>query len=325
MSPPISNLSTNRLVCLTSTTPSAPSKEASRHLLDVAATPPRLRRGIQFCCGFAALWFLAFADLRSDWDSLVEAERAFARTSLAKGTKEAFLSALAENSVLFRPRAVNGRKWMQDNPAPAGQLNWAPEFADISRAGDLGYTTGPWEFRKTPQDPPGAFGHYVTMWRKQANAAWKAELDNGISHERAPQPTNVASPPLPKEVGKAASRAEADKAKAALQAADQKAPASLASYFADDVRLYRDGNLPYVGLAAARKRLAETPGTLTGSQVAVMFAASADLGYTYGSAEFKPQDASKDTQYANYLRIWKKQPDGSWKIVLDELTPVPKP
>ena len=28
------------------TTPSAPSKEASRLLLDVAATPPRLRRGV---------------------------------------------------------------------------------------------------------------------------------------------------------------------------------------------------------------------------------------------------------------------------------------
>src|SRR5438309_4471231 len=31
---------------LTSTTPSAPSKDASRRFLDVAATPPRLRRGV---------------------------------------------------------------------------------------------------------------------------------------------------------------------------------------------------------------------------------------------------------------------------------------
>ena len=30
---------------LTNTTPSAPTGEAARHLLDVAATPPRLRRG----------------------------------------------------------------------------------------------------------------------------------------------------------------------------------------------------------------------------------------------------------------------------------------
>ena len=35
-----------RLDFLTNTTPSAPLKDVSRHLLDVAATPPLLRRGV---------------------------------------------------------------------------------------------------------------------------------------------------------------------------------------------------------------------------------------------------------------------------------------
>lgn len=52
---------------------------------------------------------------------------------------------------------------------------------------------------------------------------------------------------------------------------------------------------------------------------------AADLGYSYGMAEFKPQDSSKQTEYSNYLRIWKKHRDGSWKIVLDMLSPAPKP
>jgi hypothetical protein len=43
------------IICWTNTTPSAPSKVASQHWLDVAATPPRLRRGLSFGCGFAAL------------------------------------------------------------------------------------------------------------------------------------------------------------------------------------------------------------------------------------------------------------------------------
>src|SRR5436189_4310172 len=131
------------------------------------------------------------ADLQTSWNSLIEAERTFARTSLAKGTKEAFLSALAEDAVIFRPRAVPARKWMQESPAPTSQLSWEPEFADIAVAGDLGYTTGPWEIRKTPQDPPGAFGHFVTMWRKQPDGQWKAELDNGIGHDRPAKPAKV--------------------------------------------------------------------------------------------------------------------------------------
>jgi ketosteroid isomerase-like protein len=265
------------------------------------------------------------ADLQTSWNSLVEAERTFARTSLAKGTKEAFLSALAEDAVIFRPRAVPARKWMQDNPAPASQLSWEPEFADIAVAGDLGYTTGPWEVRKTAQDPPAAFGHYVTMWRKQPDGQWKAELDNGIGHDRAAKPAKVESPELPKELGKPVVKTDLEKTKEALRTADKQAPSSLQTYFATDVRLYRDGVFPLVGKAAAEKRLRDFPGTLTSSQIDVKLSSSADLGYAYGTAEFKPEDKSKEVEYSNYLRIWKKQLDGSWKIVLDLLSPAPKP
>src|ERR1043165_4031926 len=95
---------------------------------------------------------VAAADARLVWDSLVEAERSFARTSITKGTKDAFMSVLAEESIIFRPRAVNGKKWFTENPGATTQLSWEPEFADISAGGDLGYTTGPWEVRRTPQD-----------------------------------------------------------------------------------------------------------------------------------------------------------------------------
>jgi ketosteroid isomerase-like protein len=265
-----------------------------------------------------------FSDLRTDWNSLVDAERSFARTSLSKGTKEAFLSVLAEDSVLFKPRAVAGKKWMQDNPAPTSQLSWAPELADISRAGDLGYTTGPWEFRRSAQDPPTAFGHYVTMWRKQSTGEWKVELDNGIGHTKAQQPYKVDSPKLAAGNGPA-STSEIGKANASIQASDRTASASLGSYFADEMRLYREDHFPFIGKVAATKHLSQNPGTLTTSPIASMVSASADLGYTYGTAEFKPRDVSKQMEYANYLRIWKKQRDGSWKIVLDLLSDAPKP
>src|SRR5262245_51009985 len=83
----------------------------------------------------------------ADLDSLVAAERAFARASKDKGIREAFLEYLADDSIVFRPRAVSGRKWYQDRPESGGHLSWEPAFAEISRGGDLGYTTGPWSFR----------------------------------------------------------------------------------------------------------------------------------------------------------------------------------
>ncbi len=44
-------------------------------------------------------------------------------------------------------------------------------------------------------------------------------------------------------------------------------------------------------------------------------AKSGELGYTYGVYSLKPKN--KDTVfYGTYVSIWKRQPDGNWKFVL---------
>ena len=55
---------------------------------------------------------------------------------------------------------------------------------------------------------------------------------------------------------------------------------------------------------------------------------SGDLGYSIGDYERIGKDASgyPATVTGNYVSIWRKQPDGRWKIVLDIGTPgTPKP
>jgi ketosteroid isomerase-like protein len=42
---------------------------------------------------------------------------------------------------------------------------------------------------------------------------------------------------------------------------------------------------------------------------------SGDLGYTYGVYSLKQKDADTVT-YGSYVTIWKRQPDGKWKFVL---------
>jgi len=48
-------------------------------------------------------------------------------------------------------------------------------------------------------------------------------------------------------------------------------------------------------------------------------ARSGDLGYTYGNYEFITMDSlqKESKTYGNYVTIWKRQADGSWKYVLD--------
>lgn len=55
--------------------------------------------------------------------------------------------------------------------------------------------------------------------------------------------------------------------------------------------------------------------------------ASGDLGFTYGYWRYPASTATgTDTlYYGNYVSIWKRQADGSWKYVLDTGTNTPKP
>ena len=117
-------------------------------------------------------------------DSLVAAERAFAARSVEKGMRDAFLEFLAADGVIFRPLATNGRAvWEARGPIPA-TLVWEPAFAEVSAAGDLGFTTGPWELRPNDAQRPTGYGHFVSIWQRQSDGTWRVAVDIGVSHAK---------------------------------------------------------------------------------------------------------------------------------------------
>jgi ketosteroid isomerase-like protein len=284
-----------------------------------------------------ALVVVAFAQttgMTSDPRSLVEAERAFAKTSEVKGTREAFLENLADDSVLFHPGPVDGKKWWNDQPVRPGVLSWQPIYASVSRAGDLGYTTGPWEFReKSLEDKPVAFGYFVSIWKRQADGAWKVILDLGTRNPapQTPAPVLLFPRDYPNNA-KANQKVDVEAERSALIKTEtefakllitKNTVDSFLSYLADGVRLYRTNNFPLVGKEAASVALAAKPGVLTWQPAKADVSTSGDLGYTYGTYEFKAIGDNKPAESGNYMRIWKKQANGKWRIVLDLLNPIP--
>jgi ketosteroid isomerase-like protein len=269
--------------------------------------------------------------------SLVEAERAFASLSVAQGIKASFVANLADDGILFRPGPVAGKKWMEERPARDGLLTWRPTFADAAHSDDMGYTTGPWEFRpKKMEDKPVAYGHFVTVWKRQADGKWKVALDLGISHPEPPPA--MASPevtfpadPWANKLFSIKTNAEAESA-ALLERESEFSKAvagkttadAFLAFLADGGRVYRPDEFPAVGKEAARALLAKKPGTLTWRPAKADVSRIPDVGYTYGTYEFKAADG-KSSEAGNYLRIWKRQADGHWKVVLDLLSPIPPP
>jgi ketosteroid isomerase-like protein len=264
--------------------------------------------------------------------SLVEAERAFARTCAAEGIRPAFLENLAEGSIVFRPGPVDARRWYADRPAPPGLLGWEPRFAEISRDGRFGYTTGPWEYRREAgQADPDSVGHYVSVWRKPSAGPWQVLIDVGTTYPPGNGQPGQPSFFEPRGARQRPRSSDAATTKISLLDADRRfgeqclAEGTRAAYLAnatEEIRFYRQGSPPISGRQAVDDALRGSSGALVTEPLAAEVSASADLGFTYGKSELRSNNASDGAVEAgHYLRIWRRPPSGEWKLALDVVLP----
>jgi ketosteroid isomerase-like protein len=297
-----------------------------------------------FAIAIALAWLSLFGastsagiDLKSQLDTLVAAERAFADSTAKLGIRDGFLAFLADDAMLFRPRPVEGKAWMTDHPAVAGLLSWRPAYADIASSADLGYTTGPWEYRRNgAADTNVAYGCFVTIWRKTADGTWKVAIDVGIG---TPQPSLLsASKRVENTLGseKPSSRpaspvstlqdelmkADQDYSKASSEIGVQAACRAIA---AANIRLFRDGLSPVKGPEALKTFLSTRTEKTSWKPAQAEVALGGDLGYTYGETEYAKSDTTNVKAFASYLHVWRKQADGKWRIVIDIENPIPPP
>jgi ketosteroid isomerase-like protein len=111
------------------------------------------------------------------------------------------------------------------------------------------------------------------------------------------------------------------------QAVAEHGQAAFVTYFADDgVELDNGGGI--VTKEDMRKEPAWPEGTsLTWTPVKADMAVSGDLGYTYGNYVFKSKNKEGKivSSYGKYMSVWKKQKDGSWKVVVDMGNSSPEP
>jgi ketosteroid isomerase-like protein len=97
--------------------------------------------------------------------------------------------------------------------------------------------------------------------------------------------------------------------------------AGFADWFAEDGVELGNGVAPSVGRVAIAKSANWDPKVyqLTWTPTDAMMGPSGDFGYTWGHFEGRSKDANGNpvTTSGRYISIWRKQPDGQWKVVLD--------
>jgi len=94
-----------------------------------------------------------------------------------------------------------------------------------------------------------------------------------------------------------------------------------AAWFADDGVALGNGAAPLIGKVAIAKNAAWSPKVyrLTWTPTDALMGPSGDMGYTWGHYDGKSKDANGNDVVVGgrYMTIWRRQPDGQWKVVLD--------
>ena len=103
------------------------------------------------------------------------------------------------------------------------------------------------------------------------------------------------------------------------------------TFWSDDAINYYPGQNPAFGkgeILEIVKRNRSIPGfKLSWEPREAVVSKSGDLGYTHGSYKlsFNDPEGNTLTRTGNYVCIWKKQDDNSWKCVMESSVPGPQP
>lgn len=286
-----------------------------------------------------ALTLVAVPALAQEPDAapVVAAERAFAADAPSMGIAGSFNKwATPDAIVIAGGRAQRVGEAYPDGPRPADEplLEWWPNFAGISRSGELGFTTGGVAVGGERA------GHYFTIWQKQADGTWKWIYDggSGATAKDVPGPDTepeilpagpellmVRRPDQPTPTSTASDWAMASvramEAALAREALVDQAAAHL-KVMADNGRLYVSPRPPAIGREAFAEALTGWPTTFVfGEAEGGGASAYGDMVWTYGPA-FWERDGQD--RAGHYVRLWQRQADG-WRIVLAQLIAAPPP
>jgi ketosteroid isomerase-like protein len=253
--------------------------------------------------------------------AMVDAEKKFYQTAQEQGTRAAFLAFLADDGIVFRPGPVNGKEVWSKRQETGLDLVWEPTFAAIARSGDFGYDTGPSKWRASKKEEKfSGHGHFVSIWKKQKDGAWKVALDCGIENTQSD-----VKPPLrlmtPKHTaqGTAQSLGEAQNGFIAMAKFDF--TKAFREFGSEEVRLYRNGSFPTIGKRAGTELLGSEQAGVMMEVIKTDMSSSADLAYVYGKySETRPAKPAS----GHFFQIWQTDDAGAWKLVLDWQQPLPR-
>ena len=217
------------------------------------------------------------------------------------------------------------------NAVTVRTLSWHPIRAELSADGTRGYSYG-YGRRAAHTDTLTSVVpiQYLSFWRRESSQ-WKLVawlISAGGADAPSAAPPACAHPEPPAYIASHDSTAIATVRAADLDFSARSLKSGAGPAFGEFVAA--DGASIGTGaseIACGRDAIVKGfdplgPGALTWAPRVADAAPSGDLAYTSGDAIIRE---GGDVSYSNYLTVWKRQPDGKWRVVADGGNSAPAP
>ena len=274
------------------------------------------------------------------WLELEAADQTYADRSLEIGRHQAFLEFLGQGSVVFRDGPVNALELYSSESFSGAEISWEAHYIDVSRAGDLGLSAGPLVIINPSDDPDqDLYGHLISIWRKRG-IRWELMADLGVLIpgylSMDVQPNFEDTRPVLEETAPPFLALSDPNPMETLVEADltfgrsinfRGGRRALLRWGMENSRVYLPGMAPAVGAEDASTVYGafldtqlEATIPIALNRVGGFLAASQELGYSYGTMQ--EEGATEESGFrANYLRFWRLNAAGEWRIAVEVLSP----
>lgn len=251
--------------------------------------------------------------------SLMAADREYAAAAQSQGLADAFLRWAADDVSFLAPGVdvLRGkdaaRAWLTADSASRAAVRWSAIHGGVSADGRSGYTFG---------TGVGAAVHrrYIAWWTRPG-AEWRIQAfalipagDTALTPPAGFFAGAIRGTPSPRGAAEREAVMQADRDFAAMALA--RSPREAFETYAAPWAVLASGpeyGPEQIGRAFSR------PAVIAWGPVLGGAAASGDLGYTIGLAKytFQRPDGTSANAFSKYLSVWMRQPDGTWKYVVD--------
>jgi ketosteroid isomerase-like protein len=257
--------------------------------------------------GFIALAQVPAIPQKAAETAIRNADEAWAKAVEAKAVEQTIAcydsEAMTAGSAMIPAQGLTAIRamWTTYLLRPGFSLIWKADKILATESGTVAYSTGFWNSGTTARNP------YIAVWRKQPDGKWKVLID-AAWYSRKAEPKEIKNSGSPTE--KMIQNLDEALAKAISAKSVEE---TVSSY--DTEAITAGSAMPSAqGIVALRemyqKMFAQPEFTLSLKADKIAIAESNTIAYSSGTWTM-PKGAGP------YLVVWRKRPDGGWKIVID--------